>query len=228
MAPKNGEKLPQEELKAPTRNVYLHNHTLFGTTINATDLTSHLAKTYSDPDFVAEALQVAFAQCTPEKGEAALTPTWTIRRGDFFSRAMDVVETATGASLARWTLALLSTSASELTFSSDSPHSSHPITVRPVGSSSMLQERFVVDSAELAWKIERGANPFDVRYKLVRTAAGHAHVVARYAHPPGSMYRGGILSVDENEVDVVVALVTCCVMIKKRVQKDVETLGVAS
>jgi hypothetical protein len=227
MSHKNGDKIPQEELRAPTRNVYLHNHTLFGTTINVTDLTLEVIKSYDDPDFVAEALRVAFAQCAPEKGVAKLPPTWMIRRGDFFSRAMNVVETATGASLATWTLALLSAGTSELAFPAGSPHSSHPITMRPV-KGFMVQERFVVDSAELAWKIERGANVFDVRYKLVRTAAGHARVVARYAHPPGSMYRGGILSVDENEVDIVVALVTCCVMIKKRVQKDVETLGVAS
>lgn len=228
MSPKNGEKLPREELRAPTRAVYLHNHTLFGTTINATDLTPHLSRSYDDPDFVAEALRVAFSRCTLDKGEAWLPPTWTIRRRDFFSRVMDVIDMASGASLARWTLALRSAGASELTFPDGSSHSSHPITVRPAAGGVMLQERFVIDSAELAWKIERVANPFDVNYKLVRTAGGHARVVARYAHPPGSMGRGGILSVDEGEVDVVVALVTCCVMIKKRVQKDVETLGVAS
>lgn len=215
-------RVSQEELTNPSKFIYIHNHHVFGNHIQATDITTHLTEDYTSPDFVKNAMELSLSKCK-ESGDIA--PTLTISRSNFFKQTMDVVDDTTGVEVAKWKLPLLPINATELTFPADSEHCSHPITMkaRPV-----VKESFVLNGAEYVWKVDRVPNIFDVEHKLVKKCADRGRVVARYSHPHGSMFKGGILSIDESEIDFVVAFVTCCVMIKKRAQKDVETIGIAT
>lgn len=85
------------------------------------------------------------------------------------------------------------------------------------------KEHFVMNSTEYVWKIDREGKWYHKNFKLVKHFGDRRIVVAKFWEP--ARWKGGVLVVDETEIDAMVAVVTCYIMLRKKKQKDAERSG---
>jgi hypothetical protein len=102
------------------------------------------------------------------------------------------------------------------TFPEDSPHSSHPITMKRVKIWNRT-ETFTKDSVEYQWRFDGALRRS--RFTLYKLVGGQEVVVAKYKGPLPVLKPRGALLIDEKEIDSVVALLSCCGMIRKDRQR---------
>jgi hypothetical protein len=102
------------------------------------------------------------------------------------------------------------------TFPDGSPHSSHTITMKRVKVWNR-SETFVNDSVEYQWRFDSPLSRS--RFTLYKIFGGQEVVVAKYKGPLPVFRPKGALLVNEKEIDFVVALLSCCGVIRKDRQR---------
>lgn len=126
--------------------------------------------------------------------------------------------------IAHWTHPWTSTGEATLTFPSSSPHSTHPISLRPKRWG-LRTESFVLDSVPYIWEMDSLWHSTSMTlYRVVGSGESERKVeVAKYAQKWwGAFVTGGILVVDEREVDGAVVGLSCLVVLKKKRQRAAE------
>jgi hypothetical protein len=104
----------------------------------------------------------------------------------------------------------------KFSFPSESSHSDHEITLKRI-KLMKRQETFVKDSVEYYWHFD--TSMARSKLVLVRKTGQEEKIVARFKGPFPTIRTSGALAVDEEEVDLIVALLTCCGMLRKDRQR---------
>jgi hypothetical protein len=114
----------------------------------------------------------------------------------------------------------MSTGAAVLTFTSAYAGVSHAVRMAP-GAKMRRANGFVVESVGYVWECQSKMKAN--RLVLSKTLGGRKRACAKYAQrwAPFKGW-GGVLVVDEAEVDPMVAAVTCCIMLLKMQQRAME------
>jgi len=112
---------------------------------------------------------------------------------------------------------LLAYGVTNITFPANSLHSSHPITVRPA-SVDRRSQSFVQDSVSYAWEVNTrlfpGGGGVLSLYKGI--GATKKIEIGRYQSDNGKIVPGGVLVIDAEEVDVLVAVMTLLSVLSQR------------
>ncbi|KAH0541581.1 hypothetical protein FGG08_003929 [Glutinoglossum americanum] len=206
----------------PSQTFYITPHCSFTKNIQILDLTPHLTVPYTDPTFPSHAKQVAKQIAK----QAQFPPSITIQKDNISGTRyliLDPNKNANDNEIATWKASHFSTGPSHLTFPAQSPHSSHTITLRPPRRFLSRNESFVHNSATYTWAYESWIHPS--RVALWRELPGGGKkLLARYWQ--GIDWRtGGTIVVEGEEVDAVIAVVTCVVLLKKKRQRRLERSG---
>jgi hypothetical protein len=106
-----------------------------------------------------------------------------------------------------------------LRFPAGSPHAAHELLLTPVKWYRRTNE-WVHNSVPYQWRCD--SKYLANRMTLIRRIGGRDIVVARYAQRWGSWITGGVLLVDEKEIDPVVAILTCNVMLIRMMLRAAE------
>lgn len=195
----------------PTRVFFILPHSSFTQVIKIIDLTDKISEAYDTEAFKAKAKGLV-KKSPPE-------PYLTATRTSWHSSRLLVRQPPAYKVIAEWKASTWSTGATHLEFPTDSPHSSHPITMKLL-SMWKWNESFVVDSVTYTWEVKNWAGNRYVLWKDLGFGQGGKEV-GNYLH--AYMFDdGGILALDTNEVDEVVAAVTALSMMKKRRQRQRE------
>lgn len=232
-------------LQKPTRTFYIHPHSEWSKDVKVIDITSHINTpsngSTTELDFTSEEFQKRTLEIGMSK---TIEPIYHLRRDSYFTRSTYMTQAASSSSSAspsapppasgqkaeqrladikspRW-----SHRPTTISFPPTCPSPSlrsHPtLSMQPIRGSWSDKESFVMDSVEYAWKHDRETGNWAwKRYKLVKHWSDRRVVVAKFWEPMG-WKKGGTLVVDESEVDVVVCVATCLVMLMKKRQKDAE------
>jgi hypothetical protein len=182
-------------------------------TIRVLDITDRVAASLTSTDWAKQ------AKATP-KSTLPQQPWLTVTRIPHWWSRRFVVTPGEGAStLAEWRAGALSTSSNALTFAAGSPHCSHAITMT-TKSYWKFQEQFVVDSASFTWAADSGLA--NLKFSLYKHYGPRALLVGRYEQSFKFLRTGGVLALDTREIDPVVGILTCLVVLLKRRQKEAE------
>lgn len=154
------------------------------------------------------------------------TPVFKARRNNWLGLKYTV--TGTGdEKLADWKHPWSSVGEATITFPEDSPHSSHPVSLRNKRWG-FRTETFTVDSIPFVWEMGSvwHSNGMTL-YKVFGSGADQRKVeVGRYAQKWwGSFVCGGTFVVDEKEVDGLIACLALLVVLKKKRQRSAERSG---
>lgn len=119
--------------------------------------------------------------------------------------------------LADYSSPLLAYGVTNISFPAGSLHSSHPITVRPINATRRSQA-FVQDSVSYVWDVNRtlfpGGGGVLSLYKGI--GARKKIEIGRYQSDDGTFIPGGVLVIDAEEVDVLVAVLTLLSVLSQR------------
>ncbi|KEF51516.1 uncharacterized protein A1O9_12433, partial [Exophiala aquamarina CBS 119918] len=211
----------------PSRILYMRPLTSKGQHSEILDLTTHLKTTFRE-DITPEIHQLA--QLTL-RANPIFHPTWVVRGSSrFVTSRLSVEEPTTEGSqstsramaLAEIRKHLLNFGTVHIRFPADSAHSSHGISVEPVSHRSRAQS-FVKDSVPYLWDTlsTTTASPassdttfwgkpmaLSGRLRLFKAVAGKKFEAARYESSNGKFALGGLLVLEEREVDPLIAAVT--------------------
>jgi hypothetical protein len=200
----------------PTYTFYIVPHGIFTKDIKVLDVTSALKTAY---DGLTDAYAAHVAELANCDG-AADKPAYTILRSSIVSQNYTVKD-GEGAAVADWTHPWWSTGMATLTFPAGSAYSSHAIESK-VLSWARRTERFVKDSVTYSWEMESRIK--SNRMKLFKMVGDRRVEVGRYAQPHGYT-SGGTLVLDSGELDSLVGVLTCVIVLKKKRQRAVEYGG---
>jgi hypothetical protein len=119
--------------------------------------------------------------------------------------------------LAEYQSPLLGYGVTHLTFPPGSQHSSHEITVRPLNATRRTQG-WVQDSVRYAWDVNRRLFPGGGGVLSLWKAIGSTQKIeiGRYQSETGKFMPGGMMAVDEDEIDLLVAVLTCLAVLGQR------------
>ena len=106
-----------------------------------------------------------------------------------------------------------------LSFPLGSSHASHPITMK-AKSYWKFREQFVVDSVTYTWVPDNAW--MNIKFTLHKSIGSHELKVGRYEQEWKFLQTGGTLVLNTNEVDDVVGVLSCLVVLLKRRQKEAE------
>jgi hypothetical protein len=121
--------------------------------------------------------------------------------------------------VAKWTGGAASAAKNAIDFPSGSTHCDHDVTMA-TDSYFKMRDSFVVDSQPFVWAVVNG---WSMRqFQLTRKLGGAMGMVARLWQPHFQMRQGGVLVVDDGELDALVAIMTSLVMLRKQRQKELE------
>lgn len=129
--------------------------------------------------------------------------------------------------LAHWSHPWSSTGEAVLTFPTDSPHSSHPISLKNK-TWGLRTEAFTVNSQLFFWEMDSAWHSYSMTlFKVFGTGEQQKKVeVGKYSQKWwGSCATGGALVLDEGVIDGVVAALTLVVVLKKKRQRAAERYG---
>ncbi|KAH8722531.1 hypothetical protein GQ44DRAFT_711618 [Phaeosphaeriaceae sp. PMI808] len=202
---------------APNRIFYILRHNLFSKEVFILDLTSSLHVPYDGGEITNELRDAA--RTLSEDKTLTANPIYRLKGKHWYSSEQKMFDHSSGTELATWKHGSASFSAANFSFPSASPHSSHPITMKPPKWHKRTNE-WVRDSITYSWRCDskNKAN----RMTLVKTIGAEQTVAGRYAQRWGSWVTGGILLVDSREEDEVLACLTACVMLRRMQQRAAE------
>ena len=199
-----------EELRY-TRVLYITPHTSLSTKIKVHDLTSSISGSSVSKEFSSEAEQLG-------KSLVDATPLYTLVRRGWWQPIPVYEGDSEGKTdddaIATWKPSKSAVRSQKFSFPSSSPHSSHVLSMkRP---SFRYHETFVRESVEYIWKFEfkkmgKTRRPITLWKKI----GNQQTAVARFTSPFRMAKTGGTLIVNADEVDTVVALLTCCGILRK-------------
>lgn len=202
----------------PTRTFHIVPHRSLTKTIKVLDITNQVTAAYGTKDFEDQAKQGA--KTSPPN--ACLTVT---RSPHWYSNQFIVKSPTEQGQVAEWKGGLLSSSASYLSFPPESPHSAHDITVGVKGFWK-FKEQFVKDSIAYIWQPD---NVLTMRQFTLWKLIGQDKVeVGRYWQGYQPFATGGTLVLNTNEVDDVVGILTCIVVLRKKRHRDGESRNLAA
>jgi hypothetical protein len=152
-----------------------------------------------------------------------LQPAWRLTRGSRFSTSrITVTDAATSSEVAKWHSPILGFGAAHIVFPTNSPHCSHKLDLKPLKVEDRAQG-FVKDSVSYAWQLTgKPVSRTDPRgaLSLYKTGPGGAGArkieVARYRSMSGKFEVGGVLVLEEREVDALVAVLTLLAVLNQR------------
>lgn len=153
----------------------------------------------------------------------SFTPAITLYRENWMGLKYNIKDDQ-GQHVAHWSHHWSSTGKAVLTFPEDSPHSTHPISLRN-RRWGFRTETFTVNSQPYFWEMDSYWHSTNMTlYKMVGTGEGQKKVeIGKYAQKWwGSFLTGGVFVVDEKELDGVVACLTLVVVLKKKRQRAAE------
>ncbi|EED20760.1 hypothetical protein TSTA_039570 [Talaromyces stipitatus ATCC 10500] len=112
---------------------------------------------------------------------------------------------------------LLAFGVTNITFPSNSLHSSHPITVRPTNATRRSQS-FVHDSVSYAWDVNKTLFPGGGAVLSLYKGVGSTKKIeiGRYQSDNGKVIPGGVMVIDSDEVDVLIAVLTLLAVLAQR------------
>jgi hypothetical protein len=164
----------------------------------------------------------------PAPSDARVTPLLLVHRNKWYGHNFTEVRGDDGRYaaadvVAEWKGGWYSGARNRVEFPEGSPHSAHAVTTT-TGSYVGFRDGFVVDSASFEWRcLNRLSMP---RFRLDRIIGRQRTVVAAAWKPRSQiMHQGGVLVVDAEQVDEVVAVLTGMVMLRKQRQKTYEYSG---
>jgi hypothetical protein len=219
----------------PSKAYFIANHTgltqnvpIFDIT-SAVDLTSYASAGSSREAWGRTAHAIGRAQQTDKR----VAPLLLVHRHKWYAHNFTVVRG--GASrgkdggfaaadvVAEWKGGWYSGARNRLEFPAGSAHSGHTVTMT-TGSYIGFRDEFVVDSASFEWRCLNRCSMR--RFRLDRIIGGERTVAAAAWKPRSQiMHQGGVLVVDAEQVDEVVAVLTGMVMLRKQRQKTYEYSG---
>lgn len=205
----------------PTRCFFIAKHGGFTQDIKIYDITSS-ADMSSYPSSLAEKAPVEkwFAQSHKDGSSSiasAPEPFLIVHRNTWYGHTF--VGKVGDTEIATLRGGLASSSKNKLVFPAGSKHCEHDITMK-VDSYFNFRDEFVVNSVPFTWAVVNG---WSMRqFELRRIVGGEKKVCARFWQPHMQVLQGGVIVVDEGEVDVMVALMTAMVMLRKQRQKYYE------
>lgn len=205
---------------SPNQVFYVLNHNLFSKEVNILNVTNEIsgAISYTGGEIRDEFRDAARAVAEDKKRAAKVA--YEIKYPHWYSLTSTMTSTASpGVELATWKHSAISCGKAEIGFPNDSKHSSHGFTMANV-KWYRRTNTWVQDSITYSWHC-------DSKYKanrmtLLKQIGNTQTVIARYAQRWGSWVTGGVLLVDDREVDEVVAVLTTCVMLKRMQQRAAE------
>ena len=212
------------ELRSPNRALYITAHNNFSKKVKVYDLTPHLTATYPSEDFKTQAKELLKSD--------TLSTCLTITNRRLLSRFYDITVPASQQSdvqnpssseaddsanagksnevmVAEWKAPLFSAGSTTISFPPDSPHCQHLLKVKPCGFFGEV-ESFVLNSVEYRWKSDHDGKWTHTKLKLTKVVAGQQSAVAKYWEPM-HWNKGGIVIFNDEEIDWVVVVLTCCV-----------------
>lgn len=112
---------------------------------------------------------------------------------------------------------ILAFGVTNIVFPPDSLHSSHPITVRPTNATRRSQS-FVHDSVSYAWDVNKTLFPGGGGVLSLYKGVGSASKIeiGRYQSDNGKVIPGGVMVIDSDEVDVLIAVLTLLAVLSQR------------
>jgi hypothetical protein len=119
--------------------------------------------------------------------------------------------------LAEYSSPLLAYGVTDISFPADSLHSSHAIKVRPLNATRRSQS-FVQDSVTYAWDVNKMLFPGGGGLLSLYKGVGSVKKIeiGRYQSDNGKFTPGGVLVIDAEEVDVLVAVLTLLSVLAQR------------
>lgn len=173
------------------------------------DLTSQQLQHSFDGDITPAFRELAHVTL---KANTTTKQAWHLRRTQQhlrFNTRVTAFEPNQTAQVAYVDTHVLSYGASHIYFSPDSPHCSHEITLKPIAVMTRSQS-FIKDSANYIWERtpSKSSSTGSGRLTLYEAIGRKKIEVARYASANSKFDFGGLLVLEEREVDALVAILT--------------------
>ena len=204
----SNQSLPAIQNLKPDRTYYIVPHSNFTKKIEIFDLTSQV-KEQHDSEALKEEIKTLVKSSHPES-------CLTISKSNFWGTELAVHEPPAGATIVEWKGSARAHGPSRFTFPADSSHSTHPIELKP-SKFWTKNEQFVQDSITYSWEFD--SNFSQRKLTLYKCMGVERVVVAKYCGM-ATFKTGGILLLDSEEVDEIIAVITCCAMLRKKRQRD--------
>jgi hypothetical protein len=207
---------------APNKVYYIQPHYLSSKQITIVDITDKISVPFVDGKDVSDEFRDAAKKVgTAEDAE----PIFTIRKKHWYNKSYSAfagVDTETP--LADWKHPSFSTGTATLSFPADSKHCSHNLSISPV-KRTRRTNAFVNDSVPYTWKCDYKYKPNHM--SLLKRIGGKNSTVARYTQKWATWGMGGVLLMDNREVDDLVVILTACSMLRRVKQRRWERHGSA-
>jgi hypothetical protein len=202
------------------RILYIEPHLTPGKGITIHDVTGHVTVAYDD--FSDTFRQVA--RDAVQSPAVAAAPLLTIRRGSFWKATLRVCAGASKTEeLVAWKASRHSRGRNRLVFPAGSPHdraAQGTVEMKPERRFLGRAEAFVVGSVLFTWRMESSWN--SRRFTLFEAVGGGEEVEIARFRQVSLMRAGGVLVVDPDKIDPVLAATTACVMLRKIRQRQAE------
>jgi hypothetical protein len=153
----------------------------------------------------------------------SFTPAFTAQRENWLGLKYTIKDSQ-GELVANWKHPWSSVGEAIISFPEDSPHSSHPVSLRNK-TWGLRAEAFIVNSVQYYWTMDSLWHSTNMTlFKVYGSGEGEKKVkVGQYAQKWwGSFVTGGTFVVDENEIDGLVAAMSLVVVLKKKRQRAAE------
>lgn len=178
------------------------------------DITDQIQVTFVDGKNVSDEFRDAAKRIGAAKDAV---PAFTFRKKHWYNKSYNAFAgTDTETPLADWKHPTWSTGTATLGFPTNSKHCSHNVSIAPVKWTRRTNE-FVVDSVPLTWRS-------DDKYKsnrmtLSKRIGSKDSTVARYTQKWAAWGMGGVILIDDREIDELVAILTACTMLRRIEQR---------
>jgi hypothetical protein len=218
--PHDGEtsQLPLESRPfSPTAVYWISPHSTLASKITVIDLSKDMDIAYSGMTNEYK------AQVAKTLQDHSYSPMITCTRNSWFGMTFDITDDQDN-HLAGWSHPWSSLGEAVLTFPQDSPHCSHPISLRNK-TWGLRSDAFTVDSQLCFWEPDSYWHSTNMTlYKVTGTGDAERKVeIGKYAQKWwGSIWTGGTFVVDDKEIDGVVACLTLIVVLRKKRQRAAE------
>ncbi|KAI0600174.1 hypothetical protein F4775DRAFT_590506 [Biscogniauxia sp. FL1348] len=203
----------------PTRVFYLKGCIHFKNTASILDLTGQVDETF-EGDFD-HAFLSAVSEAAQKLESSAATPAYRVgSSGDMMRTLKTVTDGATGARLCDLNMTFVSFDSSRVRFPAGSPHSRHDVEMCPVGGRAGVDgapkhEAFVKNSIPYFWDMTASAGRVGVLYKSLNQTRVEIARVTGFGFD-----KDAVLVLDDRQLDDLVALTTCIVLLNGRDAMD--------
>lgn len=201
----------------PTSTYWISPHFLLSKNITILDLTQDMTVPYAGlTNAYKEEVQKTLK-------DHSFTPAFTCHRNNWLGLKYNITNDQ-GETVAEWKHPWSSVGEAVLTFPEDSPHSSHPISLRNK-TWGLRTEGFTLNSQPYFWEMDSVWHSTNMTlYKVFGSGEYERKVeVGKYAQKWwGGIVTGGTVVVDEKELDGFIACLTLCVVLKKKRQRAAE------